>query len=227
MATRKLFQTASTTCRTLCKAPALRHSRSPFPRSLTSSAIHINRRTFASTLPTHASHADNLSTTDPLIQKAQEWFDKGTEKWNEEDYQGALDAYEKSIWSRPTADAHYNVANCYLALGNYEKAIKSWQESLALSPSRSDAHINIANVTALKLRDLPTAITHYEAALSIDPTDGEARYNFGVVLDSMGRLEEAIEQYEKAVQSGVEVAEKNLRNAKAKLKEREVGGGKA
>ncbi|KAJ3044829.1 hypothetical protein HDV00_000706 [Rhizophlyctis rosea] len=176
---------------------------------------------FTTTAPSHASAADP-SPNEPLIQKAQEWFDKGTELWNQEDIQGALEAFEKSVWTRPTADGYYNMANCHYSLGKHEAAIKAWKQSLELSPDNADAHINIANLTALILKDGPEACKHYEAALNIDPNDGEARYNYGVVLDSMGKLEEAIKQFRGAVKLGVEVAEKTLRNAVAKLAGKEA-----
>jgi Tfp pilus assembly protein PilF len=71
---------------------------------------------------------------------------------------------------------------------------------------------------ALVVRKPEQAIKHYEEATRLSPNDGEVQYNFGVVLDSMGRLEEAIERYEKAVETGVgNTAEKNLRNARARL----------
>ncbi|KAJ3278873.1 hypothetical protein HK104_001954 [Borealophlyctis nickersoniae] len=177
----------------------------------------------STTLSRLASHSSEPpSTTDPLAQKAQEWFDEGLELWNKGDIEGALDAYEKSVWTRATGDGYYNIASCQYSLGKHESAIKSWKKSLELSPNRADAHVNIANLTALVLKDADGAVTHYEQALKIEPDDGEIRYNFGVVLDSMGRLEDAAKQYQKAVDLGVTVAEKNLRNAVARIRAKEA-----
>lgn len=100
--------------------------------------------------------------------------------------------------------------------------MKAWKKSLELSPDRADAHVNLANVHALRLKDPETAISHYEAALRIEPNDGEIHYNFAVVLDSMGKLQKAIEEYRLAVQNGTTVAEKNLRNAMARLMSKQL-----
>ncbi|KNC96982.1 uncharacterized protein SPPG_07800 [Spizellomyces punctatus DAOM BR117] len=173
---------------------------------------------FSSTTRHYASHSsDSVTAADPETIKAREWFNEGTQKWNNDDLHGALDCFEKSAWTKATGDAYYNIANCQLQLGRHEAAIKSWKKSLELSPNRSDAHVNIANVHALILKDPETALSHYEEALRLEPNDGEIHYNYAVVLDSMGRLEKAVEEYKLAVQNGTAVAEKNLRNAMARL----------
>ncbi|KAJ3255884.1 hypothetical protein HK103_005898 [Boothiomyces macroporosus] len=150
------------------------------------------------------------------MMDAQIIFNQGIEKWNQDDMIGAKVAFEQSIKSHPTSDAWFNLANVYQTIGNYEKALEYWKKSIELSP-RPDAHVNIANVKAIFQKDPIGAIPHYESALKLTPTDGEIRYNYGVVLDSCGKLEEAVEQYELAVMNGIELAEKNLRNAKARL----------
>ena len=43
------------------------------------------------------------------------------------------------------------------------------------------------------------------------------RFNYAVVLEVCGKLKEAKEQYEKAVDLGIERANQNLRNVNAKL----------
>eukprot|EP00842_Homolaphlyctis_polyrhiza_P006249 jgi/Hompol1/6625/HPOL_001903-RA len=169
----------------------------------------------------------NSSASDSMTLKANEWFELGVDKWNKEDYLGAQDAFEKSIWTRPTSDAHFNLGNVFHSQGKHDKALEQWKQSIDLSP-RADAHVNMANVLALIKRDLATAIPHYKAAIELSPEDGEIHYNFGVVLDASSRLEEAVDHYQQARKLGVEQAEKNLRNALAKLigakaKEQEAG----
>ncbi|KAI9101085.1 hypothetical protein DFS34DRAFT_613103 [Phlyctochytrium arcticum] len=172
-------------------------------------------KAFTVSAPRFASHSPLGSENQG--SKAQEWFKDGTRKWNEDDIQGALDCFEKSAWSQPTADAYYNIANCHLQLGKHEAAIKAWEKSLELDPDNADVHVNLANVYALIVKDSDKAVKHYEKAVKLDPEDGEIRFNFAVVLDSMNRLEHAIEQYKLAVEKGATVAEKNLRNAMARL----------
>ncbi|KAJ8324826.1 hypothetical protein QVD99_002826 [Batrachochytrium dendrobatidis] len=151
-----------------------------------------------------------------LTIKAKEWFNTGLDLWNKEDIAGAIEAFEKSVHSQPTSDAHFNLGNCFHIQGKHDKALLQWNMSLELLP-RADAHVNIANVYAIIKQDLETATPHYEAALELTPDDGEVHYNYGVVLDASSKLELAVEHYQKARKLGVELAEKNLRNVLAKL----------
>ncbi|KAJ3186663.1 hypothetical protein HDU85_007483 [Gaertneriomyces sp. JEL0708] len=173
-------------------------------------------RSFGTSLRCSATASDSSFEADPAV-KAQEWFDEGNAKWNDEDVLGALDCYEKSAWSKPSGEAYYNIGNCQHLLGKPEAAIESWKKALELSPTLAEAYVNIANVYALQLRDFDSAVTNLEEALKLAPNDGEVRYNFGVILDAMGNLERAVEQYRLAIRNGVEQAEKNLRNAGARL----------
>ncbi|KAJ1551646.1 hypothetical protein HK096_005919 [Nowakowskiella sp. JEL0078] len=166
-----------------------------------------------------ASHSGVASVSnDPISETAEEWFEEGIKKWNENDLMGALESYEKSIFTKPTGEAYYNIGCCYYQLGKHEKAANAWIHSLSLSLNRSDAHVNLANIYALSqsIRNPEKAISHYEAAIRISPEDGEIRYNFAVVLESMDKLEEAIEMYKVAIEKGVEKASVNLRNAVAR-----------
>ncbi|KAJ3090172.1 hypothetical protein HK102_004476 [Quaeritorhiza haematococci] len=178
----------------------------------------IPSRPWSSSRILRASSPNPSISLDPVTEKAQHWFEEGGKRWNAGDVAGALEAYEKSCWSKGTADAYFNVGNCNYALGKFEKAITGWERSLSLDPHRADAHVNLANTYALHLKDIDRATTHYEAAIRIQPKDGEIHFNYAVVLDSMGHLEKAIEHYNKAVESGIERANQNLRNAVAKVK---------
>jgi tetratricopeptide (TPR) repeat protein len=150
-----------------------------------------------------------------LASTAQVLYSQGVEKWTQDDLVGAQQAFEQSIEVLPSSDAYFNLANVYHNMGNHVDAIKYWEKSLESSP-RADAMLNIANVQALVLKDFESACRNYENAIKLSPEDGEINYNYGVVLDAYGKLEQAIEQYSIAVSWGIEVAEKNLRNARAK-----------
>ncbi|KAJ2997924.1 hypothetical protein HDV02_005019 [Globomyces sp. JEL0801] len=140
-----------------------------------------------------ASITDNAN--DPIL-KAQKNYTLGVSKWNLDDFKGAKEYFQLSINDFPTSDAYYNLANL---------------------EQMDDAHVNIANVLTIKLQNRTDALVHYKEALKLSPEDGEIHYNYAVVLDSMGQLESAIDEYTIAINLGIEMAEKNLRNAKAKL----------
>ena len=158
---------------------------------------------------------------DQLSINAKKWFDEGLTKWNKEDIQGALECFEKSVLIKPTADAHYNLANCYHSQGKHTKAIVQWKHSVDLVP-RADSYCNIANAHALIHGDRVAALPYYEKALKMAPEDGEIHFNFAAVLDAdsgddQSKLEKAVLHYQKARQLGISQADKNLRNALARL----------
>jgi tetratricopeptide (TPR) repeat protein len=148
--------------------------------------------------------------------KSQVMLSIGIEKWNDNDLDGAKNAFLASIKLMPSSDAYFNLANVYHNVGEPTKAIENWNKSIELNP-RADAHVNIANVLAVVIKDPKTALRHYRAALDLSQDDAEINYNYGVVLDATGDLEKAIEQYQIAIDAGIEPAKTNLRNARAKL----------
>ena len=154
----------------------------------------------------------------PLAEntKAIELLKSGNELWESSKINDAITKYKESISIHPSGDAYYNLGNCFYCLGEIENAKESWESSLKLDLARSDAHVNLANVYALNLKDFENANTHYEAALRLNGEDGQIHYNYAVVLDAQGNLEECIQHYQKARKLGVPV-DKNLRNAMAKL----------
>ncbi|KAJ3219613.1 hypothetical protein HDU67_000101 [Dinochytrium kinnereticum] len=93
----------------------------------------------------------------------------------------------------------------------------AWEKSLELDPKLVDAHVNMANILILNKKQPEKALEHYKTAISLNPADGEVQFNYGCILDSMGDLEGAIQQYEQSLKNGIETADKNLRNAKARL----------
>lgn len=148
---------------------------------------------------------------------AQESLEKGNELCNEGKFSEAAEWYRKSLKVQESGDGYYNLANCLYSVGQPQDAIENWIKSLALDLTRSDAHVNLGNVYALHLKNYEKAFSHYEAALRLYPDDGQTHYNYACVLDSQSQLEKAIEHYKLARKHGIDMAEKNLRNAMAKL----------
>ncbi|KAJ3231542.1 hypothetical protein HDU81_003689 [Chytriomyces hyalinus] len=167
-----------------------------------------------------SAHSLRFFATTPdasAIAKARDLLAQGTLHLEEQDFEGASAAFEKSVQLHPTSDGFYNLANTLFSLGKSSDAVKAWTRCIDIEPHQIDAHVNLANVYALSVRNPVKAIEHYKIAASINPADGEVQYNYAVVLDSMGRLEEAIELYDSAAKNGVDEAEKHSRNAKARL----------
>ncbi|KAJ3071341.1 hypothetical protein HDU98_005472 [Podochytrium sp. JEL0797] len=202
-----------------------------FGPMLPSRLFLIANRSSGFSFPSNSAPARRFASTpnaatpspDDSIAKAQEWFTKGMERWDAGDLDGARSAFEESAKQHPTSDNFYNLGNCLYSLGKNDEAIESWQQCIGLEPSHIDAHVNLANVYAIS-KSPEKAIGHYKIANEINPMDGEVQYNYGAVLDSMGKLEEAIDMYENSVANGVSLGEKNLRNARERLAGKKAAG---
>lgn len=154
----------------------------------------------------------SMSSTQP--NSPEEWYNLGSQAWEDGKVEDALEAYRSAGQS---ADALYNVGACLASLGRLPEAAEAWRASLNADPTRADAHINLANLYAGVLRDPESAQSLYERALELTPEDGQAHYNFGLFLDSQGKLEQAISHYQAARKLDIEQADQPLRNALAKF----------
>lgn len=70
----------------------------------------------------------------------------------------------------------------YFQLGDYQSSIKSFQESLKLSPHHADVHTNIATAHIKLNNNLQEALNHLQAAANIAPQDAEIQVNIQNIL---------------------------------------------
>jgi Ca-activated chloride channel family protein len=108
---------------------------------------------------------------------ANSLFEKG-------DYEGALAAYQKLIAERPDVpELSYNAGNALHRLGNYRRAVQETLRALPPTQAKLGARTYYAlGNHLLALGSLDEAYEAYRAALLLDPTDEDAKYNLEVTL---------------------------------------------
>ncbi|KAI9601567.1 hypothetical protein H4Q26_001393 [Puccinia striiformis f. sp. tritici PST-130] len=89
-----------------------------------------------------------------------------------------------------------------------EGALLKYEESIRMVPS-STGYYNLG-IVLYQLRRIPESI---ELANQLDPTDPEICFNLGAVNEANGNLVDALAEYTRAKQLGVERAEQNIRNS--------------
>ena len=97
------------------------------------------------------------------------------------------------------ANYHYQMGISYLNDNNIQPAFVELQKALELNPYDKDVHEAIGIIYLTNLEDYQKAIKHFQAALKIDKNFSEAANNLGNAYSSLGRFDEAIESYERAI----------------------------
>ncbi|KAJ7918752.1 hypothetical protein B0H13DRAFT_2434475 [Mycena leptocephala] len=174
-------------------------------------ALVYSRRWATSTTP-------QSSAADPAEIEALRCLEMGTLKLEEGDVEAAKDHYRRSVEIRRNASSLFNLGVTHYHLKEFDEAIASWQASIVLQPSSPDAHTNLASAYILSPVARPDlALKHLRIAATLAPEDPEIAFNLAAVLEATGKLEEALEQYQRSKDRGVERAALHVRNVGAKI----------
>ena len=133
-------------------------------------------------------------------QQASLWWEKGNILAADQNYEAAIESYDKALEVKPDKyEALNNRGTALSALGRYEAAIESYDKALKTKPDKYEAWYNRGNALS-DLGQKEAAIASYDKALEVKPDYHEAWYNRGNALSDLGRYEEAIASYDKALE---------------------------
>lgn len=155
----------------------------------------------------------HLTRARPVNPEAYELYLKGQYhyyKWNPEDFQKAVDYFQKAIDADPHwAPPYAALANTYgwlwiagalppqEALPRFSAALKTAQE---IDNTLPEVHYTLAASAYYYRWDWEEADREFRHALALDPSLVEARFEYAWFLSSMGRLPEAIAEAQRAVE---------------------------
>jgi len=100
---------------------------------------------------------------------------------------------------RQGAEAHYDLGINAQTAGDVRTALREFEEALKLDDDFAEAHNAIAVLYHLSFDRKDDAEKHYKRALEIRPGFSEARVNLGNLYLDEGRLDEAIQAYNGAL----------------------------
>ncbi|HTR42666.1 MAG TPA: tetratricopeptide repeat protein [Pseudomonadales bacterium] len=110
---------------------------------------------------------------DPAWFEAQ--YNCGVMAYRLRDYQFALQSYELALAIQPdSADARYNFALALKAAGYVPDAVKELRKISAANPNNVRAHLELGNLYAQYLYDIPHAREQYLKVLQLDPANPQA-----------------------------------------------------
>jgi serine/threonine protein kinase/Flp pilus assembly protein TadD len=151
-----------------------------------------------------------LNDAKDAIRKARQNASKATEKerlFVEVSYAGLIENNEEKysnilqelIQKYPKEKNIYMMfAQYYLQLGDDKKYFEMCQKALALDPDYGEGH-NMIAYAYVRLKDYDQAIRHLEKYVALNPRDPNPFDSLGDVNFFMGRLEEALSNYTKAI----------------------------
>ncbi len=94
---------------------------------------------------------------------------------------------------------YYNMGNSFFARRNNKRAISCWQEAIRIDPTHRHGHARIAEALWMD-GELDQAAHHYQAELQlVNVDDVDVMLDYGDLLTEMGKLEQAREQFDKAL----------------------------
>jgi type IV pilus assembly protein PilF len=106
-----------------------------------------------------------------------------------------------SAKERETAEIHYNLGLEALRAGRQQEALRELDLSLETNELLPEAHVARGLVYEFAFGKLPEAERDYRRALELKPDYSEAHNDLGQLLARAGRLEEAVREFDLALES--------------------------
>ncbi len=134
----------------------------------------------------------------PQVAK-QKYFDKGTQYFQQGKYNEAAIEFQNALQIDSNfADAHYQLAQCYLKRGNMRLAYPELVRTVALAPGNLKAQVDLAAIL-LAGGKYAEARSHAEIVLKADPQNAQAQLVLSDSDATQGNLPQAIEETQSAI----------------------------
>ena len=156
----------------------------------------------ANSSPTAKEFFDHLNKAVSLADKASEGeklFILATEAGANGDTAKQKDALDKLVAEYPNDErAHFNLGNYYFAQQEMDPAIEQYKKATELVPSYSAAY-NILGYAYRQKRDYQDAELAFKRYIELIPSDPNPYDSYAELLLKMGRFDDSIAQYRKAL----------------------------
>ena len=141
---------------------------------------------------------------------AEDFFNRGLDKHNKGDNQGAIEDYTQAIkinqnWGkfsgtyRGIISAYYNRGLAHSYQKENQKAIADYTKAIELQPDDADAYYKRGNAH-YELKEYQKAIADYTKAIELKPDYAFAYNNRGFALSYLKENQKAIADYNKAIE---------------------------
>ncbi|MBD0325258.1 MAG: tetratricopeptide repeat protein [Pyrinomonadaceae bacterium] len=129
-------------------------------------------------------------------REAIELFERAFEAQQQQDYEAAIELYQRSIATYPTAEAHTFLGWVYSFQNRYDDAIDECLEAIRVDSTLGNPYNDIGSYLVAK-GDLYNSVRWFKLALTASRYESYAfpHMNLGRVYEQRGRLLEAAKHY--------------------------------
>ncbi len=175
-------------------------------RSYAKALTRSNTTAAASQSARHSSASTGNAEAQELYLQGRYYWDKRTP----EDLNKAVDFFTQAVVHDPNyARAYVGLADCYLLLREfatmpaaeaYPRALAAAKKAVELDPSSAEAYASLAFSTFYWSWDAAGAEREFRRSIELNPDYAPAHQWFANVLDTEGRLPEALQEINRAEQ---------------------------
>jgi tetratricopeptide (TPR) repeat protein len=138
-----------------------------------------------------------LEKFDPRALVGKE-FDNGSKLFQDGKYKEAAEVFKAIIEKVPEyAEAHFNLALCYVRMNDMDNAIPSLEKSIELKPDLTTAY-GILGEAYLGNKEFDKAINVLTKGVEFDQNNPSYYYSLGIAYCNLKKADEAIEVLSKA-----------------------------
>jgi len=132
-------------------------------------------------------------------ESPEEWFKKGIEAAETQDYEKAISCFKKTIALRPNHVASYsNIGYVYVVKEMWDEAIDVYRKALTISPYDARIHHDLG-FSLYKKGILDEAIEEFKKGIALDSEFAPAYENIGILYAEKRMFNEAILTFKKAL----------------------------
>ncbi len=140
-------------------------------------------------------------------QTAEEWKKLGNAELDKDNYNKAIEYYQKSIETDSMYyDAYYNLGSAFAHMRDFDKAIEYYNKAITINNTDADTYFSLGSIYAGQ-EDYDKAIEMFKKGISLEPDSPEAYYYLGSLYEEKGSLIYAMLYAKKAAQLGDTLAQ--------------------
>jgi tetratricopeptide (TPR) repeat protein len=132
----------------------------------------------------------------------EEWFNKGSERYQAGDFSGAVRAYSEAVILMPEkTEPYFNRGIAYIKMGELDKALHDYSKVIRLNPDYAKAYNN-RGWAYLQRGLFDLAIQDCTQALLLDPAMATAYHTRGMAYKGKGLTDRAGDDFQKSCKLG-------------------------